>query len=311
MSLRVAGNAMSVFWFANKNRPNRKGDMGRKIYLLCSLVLMFAVQGGTVAFAAQVRAFVSVAPQKYFVERVGGQFVEVEELVAPGRSPATYEPTPKQMARLAEAHVYFRVGVPFEHGFIDKLPGINPELKIVDTRKNVPLRFFNDSAGGQAPDPHIWLDPKRVKIQAATISEALCGIVDERCGDFQRNLSLFEQDLDKIDREIAGILASLKGRSFYVFHPAFGYFGDSYGLRQVAVEVEGKEPGPRQLSELIEQAGKEGVRTIFVQPQFSRGQAETFARAIGAGVVPLDPLSVDYLSNLKVMAEALREAFFE
>jgi len=282
--------------------------MCRKILLLYSIVLMFAVNPGAVVFGGQVRAFVSVAPQRYFVERVGGRFVEVEELVAPGRSPVTYEPTPKQIARLAESHVYFRIGVPFEHGFIDKIAGMNPELKIIDTRTKVPLRFFNVSDGGQVPDPHIWLDPRRVKIQAATICEVLCGILDERCGDFRHNLSLFEQDLEKTDREITEILAPLKGRPFYVFHPAFGYFGDSYGLHQVAVEVEGKEPGPRHLSKLIEQARKEGVRTIFVQPQFARGRAETFARAIGAEVVALDPLARDYLANLTFMAGALREA---
>ncbi|MFO8089143.1 MAG: zinc ABC transporter substrate-binding protein [Desulfatiglandaceae bacterium] len=285
--------------------------MEKKIFLLCFIVLVLAVNPRAMAFGVEVRAFVSVAPQAYFVERVGGRFIEVEELVAPGRSPTTYEPTPKQIARLAEADVYFRIGVPFEHGFIDKLGGINPELKIVDTRKNVPLRFFNASAGGEAPDPHIWLDPKRVKIQAATICEALCGILDERCSDFRRNLDLFQQDLDEIDREISEILGPLRGRSFYVFHPAFGYFGDSYGLNQVAVEMEGKEPGPRQLSNLIEQAEKDGVYTMFVQPQFARGQAETFARAIGANVVPLDPLARDYLANLKLMAEALREALFK
>jgi zinc transport system substrate-binding protein len=285
--------------------------MERKAFLLFFMVLVSAVSPEPVAFGGELRAFVSVTPQAYFVERVGGRFVEVEELVGPGRSPTTYEPTPKQIARLAEADVYFRIGVPFEHGFIDKLAEINPGMKIIDTRKNVPLRFFNASAGGEAPDPHIWLDPKRVKIQAATICEALCGILHERCSDFRRNLNLFQQDLDELDREISEILGPLAGRSFYVFHPAFGYFGDSYGLNQVAVEVEGKEPGPRQLSNLIEKAEKDGVHTIFVQPQFARTQAEAFAGAIGAEVVPLNPLAKDYLSNLKFMAEALRKALFK
>jgi zinc transport system substrate-binding protein len=282
--------------------------MGKKIFFLFSIVVMFGVIPSSMAFADQVRAFVSVAPQAYFVERVGGEFVAVEAFVAPGRSPATYEPTPKQIARLAQADIYFRIGVPFEHGFIDKLSGINPKLKLVDTRKNVALRFFNASSGRQAPDPHVWLDPKRVKIQAATICEALCGALGDHCDDFQRSLDSFQQDLDEMDREISEILMPLRGRSFYVFHPAFGYFGDSYGLNQIAVEVEGKEPAPRQLSKLIEKAKKDGVRTIFVQPQFARGQAEAFARSIGADVIPLDPLSRDYLGNLKAMAESLRKA---
>jgi zinc transport system substrate-binding protein len=274
-------------------------------------MLVKGIAGNPEALGASLKAFVSIPPQVYFVERIGGGFVGVEELVGPGKSPATYEPTPKQIARLAEADVYFRIGVPFERGFIDKLSDVNPDLEIIDTRKGVSMRFFNNSGGRQAPDPHIWLDPKLAGIQAGTICKALCQLVPERTGEFRRNLSLFKGDLEEIDRQIAETLAPVKGEPFFVFHPAFGYFGDSYGLRQVAVEVEGKEPGPRRLSKLIERARKENVRIIFVQPQFTRDQAETLARAIGAEVVAMDPLAADYLKNLKTMAEVLRKALIE
>lgn len=281
----------------------------KKALLLCfSTLIPLVISGPAAADTSRIKAFVSILPQAYFVERVGGPHVEVEVLVGPGQSPATYEPTPKQMARLGEAAVYFRIGTPFEKGFIDKLADTHTHLEIVDTRKGVRLRYFKTSKGGSIPDPHIWLDPARVKIQAATICEALTRLAPEHRTSFERNLREFQRDLDGVDKEIAETLAPLKGSKFYVFHPAFGYFGDRYGLEQVAVEIEGKQPSPKQLSHLINKARSEGVKVIFVQPQYAKKDAETIAREIGGAVIPMNPLPRDYLDNLEKMAGLLRRA---
>jgi zinc transport system substrate-binding protein len=277
----------------------------KKTLVLCFLIFSL-ISAPAVADSSRIKAFVSILPQAYFVERVGGSYVEVEVLVGPGQSPATYEPTPKQMARLGEAAVYFRIGTPFERGFIDKLADIHKHLEIVDTRKGVSLRYFKRSKGGSVPDPHIWLDPARVKIQAATICETLTRLAPDRRLSFEGNLRGFQRDLDRVDKEIAETLAPLKGSKFYVFHPAFGYFGDRYGLEQVAVEIEGKEPSPKQLSHLINKARSEEVKVIFVQPQYAKKDAETIAREIGGAVVPMNPLPRDYLVNLQKMADLLR-----
>ena len=257
----------------------------------------------------KIKAFVSILPQAYFVERVGGPYVDVEVMAGPGQSPATYEPTPKQMVRLGNSQVYFRIGTPFEKGFIDKVSDTHKNLKIVDTRKGVPLRYFKRSKGHEVPDPHIWLDPGRAKIQAATICETLSNFMPEHRSAFERNLRTFQADLSRVDRKIAEILAPFKGSKFYVFHPAFGYFGDAYGLEEVAVETEGKEPSPRQLSKLINRAREEGVKVIFVQPQYTKKDAGVIAREIGGAVAPMDPLARDYLENLEKMAKALKVAF--
>jgi zinc transport system substrate-binding protein len=279
----------------------------KKTLLACfSIVILSLISGPAAAATSRIKAFVSILPQAYFVERVGGSYVDVEVLVGPGQSPATYEPTPKQMARLGEAAVYFRIGTPFEKGFIDKLADTHKHLEIVDTRKGVSLRYFKRSKGGSVPDPHIWLDPARVKIQAATICEALTRLAADRRLSFEDNLRGFQRDLDRVDKEIGETLAPLKGSRFYVFHPAFGYFGDRYGLEQVAVEIEGKEPSPKQLSHLINKARSEGVKVIFVQPQYAKKDAETIAREIGGAVVPMNPLPRDYLVNLQKMADLLR-----
>jgi zinc transport system substrate-binding protein len=278
---------------------------------LLATVLISSSASAAKAPAGKIRTFVSILPQAYFVERIGGLYCDVDVLVGPGQSPATYEPTPRQMAKLGRSQVYFRIGVPFERGLIPKISSVFKDLKIVDMRNGVKLRYFRRSKGSQVADPHIWLDPKLVKIQAATIRKALSDIDPAHAAVFEKNLQAFQVDLDRIDARIAAILAPLKGSKVYVFHPAFGYFCGSYGLTQVAVEIEGKEPGPRQLTELIEKARADGVKVIFVQPQFAEKGAEAIAREIGAGVVPINPLPRDYLKGLEDMAAVIKEALLQ
>ena len=273
-----------------------------------AFLLFASMPSAPPAAQGKIKTFVSILPQAYFVERIGGPHVDIEVLVGPGQSPATYEPTPKQMTKLARAHLYFRIGVPFEEAFVPRIARTFRNLQIVDTRKGVQLRYFTKTGGPEIPDPHIWLDPKRVKVQAATIWRALSGVDPKYAVEFDSNLRTFQADLHSVDAKIADSLAPLKGMNFYVFHPAFGYFGDSYGLTQVAVEIAGKEPSPKQLTELIEKAKQDGVKVIFVQPQFARKAAETIARQIDGAVVAMNPLSRDYLRNLEDMAAAVKKA---
>jgi zinc transport system substrate-binding protein len=281
-----------------------------------------------VPLAGKVRAFVSIMPHAWLLERVGGDDVDVHVMVQPGQSPHSYEPTPQQMAALAEAQVYFLLGVPFEKALKAKMEKTHKSLLLVDTCRGLTLRRMehpdhheeehtapagakhghdHDHEAG-ALDPHTWLDPMMVKAQARVMAEELSRLAPARADALKTRLAAVEADLDAVDRRIAAALAPVKGGKFYVFHPAFGYFGDRYGLKQEPVEIEGKEPGPQQLAALIEAARKDKVRVIFVQPQFSRRSAEAVAKAIGGGVVPLDTLARDYLANLEDMAARLRQA---
>lgn len=264
----------------------------------------------------KITVFVSILPQSYFVQRVGGEHVDVHVLVGPGQSHHSYEPTPRQVSDLAKARVYFRIGVPFEAALLGKISAAFKGLDLVDTSQGIRFRQSSDSctesghehahAGGK--DPHIWLDPQLVKIQAQTICDALCRIDPDHRADYEGNLRAFQADLDAVDVRIAKALAPLKGREFFVFHPAYGYFGDAYGLRQVAVEDEGKEPSLKRLAELIERARRAGARLILVQPQFPTSGAKAVADAIGGAVVPIDPLAADYLKNLEYMADQIAAA---
>ncbi|MBN2516706.1 MAG: zinc ABC transporter substrate-binding protein [Deltaproteobacteria bacterium] len=278
-----------------------------KIIICLAVILSVGSPSVAKTPVGEISAFVSILPQAYFVERVGGSYVNVSVLVGPGQSPATYEPTPKQMARLGRSQLYFRIGTPFERGFIDKISRTFANLKIIDTREGVMLRYFKQSQGLEVPDPHIWLDPKRVKIQAETIFQALKETDPAHADEFEKNLKAFQADLDRVDAKITGILAPLKGGKLYVFHPAFGYFAESYGLTQVAVEIEGKEPSPKQLARLINRAKRDNVKIVFVQPQYATKEARTVAKAIGGAVVPINPLPRDYLKNLEDMANIIEE----
>jgi len=254
-------------------------------------------------------AFVSIAPQRYLVQSIAGSRVRVEVLVQPGQDPHTFEPTPKQMSRLSRAELYFRIGVAFERSLIPRIRSSNPQLKIVDTQAGIKLREIEGGDHAeQGLDPHTWLSPLLAKRQAQTIRNALIQIDPGGREEYEAGYRDLSAELEGLHEEIAAALAPYLGQEIFVYHPAYGYFTDEYGLRQVAVETGGSEPSARQLARLIERARERKIRIIFVQPQFSRTGAEAVAEAIGGVVVPLDPLAEDYVENLGEMARKIAEA---
>ncbi len=249
--------------------------------------------------AEPLRVFVSVLPQQTFVERIGGEHVEVHAMVQPGHSPATYDPSPRQIGALAEAELYVRTGVPFETGWMDRIRSANPQMRILDARSGIDLRAVEahdhdhgNSHRGHAEhhspeglDPHIWTSSILVQRMALTIRDALTALDPDHGPAYERNFAVLAAELEALDREIRSALREMRGRRFMVFHPAWGYFADAYGLVQVPIEKEGKRPGPRQLAALIEQAKREDVKVIFVQPQFDREAARQVARADASGSI--------------------------
>jgi len=283
-----------------------------------ALLMCFLSACWSPAGSAQIKLFVSVLPLKHFVERVGGEHVDVESMVQPGHSPATYEPTPRQMADLAEADAFVRIGAPFETVWMERIEAANPGLMVIDVRKGIELIPMKTKAldpGNAANnahshshsglDPHIWLDPMVVRQIAATVRDYLLEIDPVNRDSYESNTDRFIADLIELDTNIRGLTERAESRRFLVFHPAWGYFSRAYGLEQLAVEHEGKEPGPRALARLIEMVQREGISTIFVQKQFSDRIAATLAAEIGGRVVALDPLAEDYFVNLLEAARAI------
>lgn len=260
--------------------------------------------------SAEISVSVSIPPEAFFVERIAGDHASVQVLVEPGQSPATYEPTPAQMATLENADVFFRIGVPFEDTLMERISASMPDLNVVDLREGIDLQPVSGSDGEHSHgrmDPHTWLDPGNAAIQARTIAKELARIDPERAGSYDTNLEALLSDIEAVNHEIQEMLAPLKGSRMFVFHPAFGYFTRAYGLEQVAIEIEGREPAPRELQRIIERAEAEDVRAIFVQPQFSNASARAIAAEVDATIVRLDPLARDYLQNLREMARKVRD----
>jgi zinc transport system substrate-binding protein len=289
----------------------------RRTWLAVSVALALASWSAPPAAAAPLRAWVSIPPQAYLAQRIGGRLVDVGILVPPGAEPHTFEPTPKQVASLAKARVFFAIGFPFEQRLLTKLKAANPDLLVVDTRRGVPLRAMSEAEEHDGrehhheagePDVHVWLSPRLAKLISANICSGLQEVDPAHAADYERNLKALQADLDRLDARLAKALAPLKGKEFLVYHPAFGYFADAYGLKQVPVEMEGKEPSARQLAKLIDLAKRQGIKVVFVEPQFPRLSAERVAQAIGGVVVPLDPLAQDYIQNLEEIAARLQAA---
>lgn len=253
--------------------------------------------------------FVSIPPQAYFAETIGGDRINVEVLVKPGQDPHMFEPTPKQIARLTGASLFFRIGIDIENVLVPRIESMMNSLTIVDCTNGILLREIqideHEHDGGK--DPHIWLSVRNASRIAEVILYALIDMDPAGKQYFTERYNGLLGELESLYAKNVKIFAPVKDKTMFVFHPAFGYFADEYGLTQVAVEREGSEPSARQLAQFIEHAKEHKARVIFVQPQFSSKSAEAVAQAIDGKVVPIDPLAYDYIENLERMARAVAE----
>lgn len=266
---------------------------------------------------------VSILPQKYLVERVGGEYVKVSVMVLPGNSPATYEPKPEQLKALSEADAYISIGVPFEKAWLDKITAANDKMLMVDTTQGIERRPMSahrhegeghgEKEGGHEDtlDPHIWLSPRLVKVQVYTTAYALIDLDPEHATVFEANTERLLDDIDTLDADIRETLANLKSRQFIVFHPSWGYFAEDYGLEMIPIEIGGQEPSAKELAELITEAKEGGIRVVFAQPEFSTKAAETIAKEIGGEVLLISPLNPDWLGNLRNVADTFADALGE
>ena len=288
---------------------------------------------GTGLAAEKIPVFVSIAPQKYFVQKIGSQWVSVQVMVQPGANPATYEPKPRQMADISKTKVYFAIGVPFEDIWLDKITAANPRMTVVHTDRGIakvpmaahyhhgedPLTegLEHHEQGGdhaaagrvhQGLDPHIWLSPPLVKIQIQSVLATLIAIDPIHQDAYESNYRRFAAEIDQLDGRLRQVFQGYEGLRFIVFHPAWGYFARTYGIEQVPIEIEGKSPKPAQLKGLIDKARGAGIKVVFVQPQFSTRSAQLVSREIDGQVAFADPLAEDWATNLTAVARSFKAA---
>ena len=245
-----------------------------------------------------LQVVVSILPNKFFVEQIGGELVKVESLVKPGETPETFNPSPSQIVQLANADLYVRTGAEFENALLRRVQSVNKNILMVD------LRLAN-SQPGEIQDAHIWTSPRLVQQMAKQISAQLKNLLPEHADQIDQNYLAFIHALKALDKEIKTTLEQLKHREFIVFHPAWSYFSADYHLQQIALEVEGKEPGAKRIATVIQNASGKQIKTVFKQPAIMHRAIDRIADALGARVETLDPLTENYFDNLRRVARLI------
>ena len=274
----------------------------------------------------RLKVGVSIPPQASLVRRIAGSAVEIGIMVPDGKSPHDYSPTPVQVREAAASDVYFMLGcMPFEQRLTAKLKD-NSHARFVNVSAGVEfIRSTekcahhhdgdkdddHDHGGAAGDDPHIWLDPVNLKIMARNMTVVLSELMPARAAEFKANEQALQNEIDAIDRKLTTRLAPFKGRTIYVYHPAFGYFCRHYGLIQAAIEAGGKEPTPKRIMELIADARRDHVKAILVQQQFNSRSAARIADAINGTVIPVDILAPDALALIETIATRIADGLDE
>ena len=278
-------------------------------------------------FASNQEVTVTILPQKYFVEKIVKDKFDINVMVKPGSSPHNFEPKASQMKSLGNSKAYFMIGEPTEKAwikrfkqnakstiFVDTTIGVEKIAMLEHTHHEDEHKHDNHSHDKHSYeedglDPHFWLDPISVKTQAKNIYEAMVKIDEQNSDFYKANYEEFVKELDNLDNEIKNILKPYKDSAFMVFHPSWGYFAKRYDIEQISIEIEGKEPKPNELLQLVEEAKKHNIKIVFVAPQFSQKSAKTISQNIGANVVSIDPLSDDWKNNLIFVTKQIANSY--
>jgi len=270
------------------------------------VALMVSVNPASSSDDGRIRVMVSILPQAEFVEAVGGEHVNVTVMVPPGREPHTYAPIPSQMMALERADLYFEIGagLEFELVWMPRFVELNGDMLVVNGSKDVRLMKMDE---GGATDPHIWLSPENAMTMVQNLCHGLIRIDPLNTSDYENNTRAYLQRLDRLDRNISDALAPLQNRNLLALHPAWGYFAEEYGLTQVAIEKNGRDPTALGMAEILDFAKQHNVSVVFAEPQFSTRMAEDVAAEIGGAVVIVDDLARDYVDNLESVAMKIAE----
>lgn len=294
--------------------------------LLITFLLTFSLS----AAAAETAVAVTIVPQIEMVKAIAGDRVEVVEMIPKGFSPSNYAPSPAEMRAFDEASIYFSMGVPADMQNILPRAEEQSDLKVVKLfdriEEKYPHRYFGEEeeadahdedendhghnhAGGR--DPHIWLSPARVRLMVEIMRDQLIEILPEYEAEFKENTEQYLEKLSAADQENKELLSEYKDQEILVYHPSFGYFTEHYGLKMIAIEEAGKEPGPRHLQEIIKHARQQGIKNVFYQAEIDSKKTRAVAEELDGEIIQLNPLAQNYIENLKVMAEKMAASISE
>jgi len=277
--------------------------------ILALIVLILSVSGdmSQKADSEQVKVATTIIPLGEFVREIGGERVKVTVLVPPGAEPHTFEPSPSQIRQIADANVYVKIGAGFEY-WIDNILKINPSMLIVDSSQGVDLIKGSDEGSIGGVDPHIWVSPRDAMVQVRNICDGLIKVDPSGKDYYIKNMDTYIRKLEELDYFLNSTFAKTDKKKFIVLHPAWSYFARDYGLQEISINEEEKEPGPKYVADVIELAKANGIKTVFVEPQYNPKMAETMANEIGGKVVIIDPLAENYIENMKHIGESIAQS---
>ncbi len=312
-----------------------------------SLLLTFFSFVAASTLMAQVNVTTSILPTKFFVEKIAGDDAKISTMVVDGANPHTYEPRPAQMKELEKSEIYFGVGgTEFDNVWVEKFKKQYPKIKFVDTASGIEKMKNHDHDEDHDEhdehdhdkhehgdhdhhakhhehgdhddhkkhhhhgefDPHVWMDPVLAKTQAQNILNALKEKYPADAAKFDENFAKFAKELDELDAYAKEKLGALNGGKFLIYHPALGYFAHRYNLEELSVEIEGKEPKPAELKELIDTAKEEKIKTIFIAKGFPTKAAQTIAKETGANVVKIDILSEQWDKSMREIIDEIAKS---
>lgn len=256
----------------------------------------------------RISVFVSIPPQKQFVEKIGGHHVDVQVMLPPGQSPETYAPSPQMLTALSDARVYFQIGVPFEVSWTDAIRSANSAIRIAECCERMVDDTGPADSAHEHHDLHIWGSPAHVGLLAQQIRDELSGVDPANKDDYESGYRQFMAELEALDAVIRDRLAPRRINHFIVSHAAWGYFAEQYGLVQHALENNGKESGPRSLLDIVQLARDQKINTVFAVTQYKTPIVQSLARELGAQVIELDPLAADYLQNMMTVSSRIAGA---
>lgn len=279
----------------------------KQVFFLLIFLLFFSSCKPKVEPTEGVQVTVSIEPFAYFVDYLAGGELEMSVLVPSGASPATWEPLPRQMEELSRSGLFVANGyLGYELAWGDHL------REAVKNGEMLKLADYQDLIAGEkhgdhyhAVDPHFWISPPSALRMIDPLTEALERMMPEATDSIQSRAQRLKEGIQMLDEQLRQQFEELENKTFFIFHPALSYLARDYGLEQISLEREGKEPGMKHMQEMIDLARKKGIQTIFVQKEFNRNNAETVAREIDGRVQVIDPLSRDWPGAIQQIARAL------
>ena len=272
-------------------------------FIICVLLIVGCT---TKSGSDKKTIFVTITPMQSIIEEITAGDFDIEVIVPKGASPETFEPTPKQATSFSDAELIFSTGIiDFEQSLVQRISG---DAEVVNLSNGIELIAGSCSHGNHqhkhGVDPHIWTSPRALRTMVTNAHKAIMAHYPDSVKYTEATGRLLER-INKLDNYCATRIKAEGVEAMMIYHPAYTYYARDYGIEQIAIEHDGKEPSLRQTTALIEKAKEHGVKAILRQPQYSEDKVRAIANDAGAEIITTDPLAEDILGEIERVTEII------